>query len=183
MSRGREEATAAAPALAPGNPGRRRILVLGYGNPGRQDDGLGPAAAAEIERLALPGVVVHDNYQLFIEDAADVAEADAVWFVDAAKTGAEPFEISRLSPAENIVVSSHYVQPAVILALAARYCGRAPEAWLLAIRGYEFEFEERLTAGAHDNLRGAVATLAGALIDGCDGAGQATAYTSAKQVM
>jgi hydrogenase maturation protease len=28
-----------------------RVLVIGYGNPGRQDDGLGPAAAAEIEKL------------------------------------------------------------------------------------------------------------------------------------
>jgi hydrogenase maturation protease len=31
---------------------RRRVLVLGYGNPGRQDDGLGPAAVAEIEKMA-----------------------------------------------------------------------------------------------------------------------------------
>ena len=28
--------------------GQMRTLVLGYGNPGRQDDGLGPAVAAGI---------------------------------------------------------------------------------------------------------------------------------------
>ena len=34
------------------------MLLLGYGNPGRLDDGLGPALAAQVERLALPGVTV-----------------------------------------------------------------------------------------------------------------------------
>src|SRR5450432_1649313 len=58
------------------NSGAPRILVIGYGNPGREDDGLGPAAAAEIERLGRPGVSVRGNYQLVLEDAADVAEAD-----------------------------------------------------------------------------------------------------------
>ncbi len=147
----------------PGNGGGRRILILGYGNPCRQDDGLGPAVVTEIERLGLPGVVTQDNYQLVIEDAADVAEADAVWFVDAARTGAEPFEIQRLEPARDIAFSSHEVRPEVILALAQHYCGRAPEAWLLGIRGYEFAFIEELTGGARENLRKAVAALAAEL--------------------
>ena len=34
----------------------RRLLVIGYGNPGRLDDGLGPAFAAQVERLQLPDV-------------------------------------------------------------------------------------------------------------------------------
>ena len=163
---------AAAPEPSGGR--KRRILVLGYGNPGRQDDGLGPAAVAEIERMALPGVIAHDNYQLVIEDAVEVAEADAVWFVDAAKTGAEPYEIHRLAPANDIAFSSHEVKPEVILALARRYCGKAPEAWLLGIRGYEFEFTEQLTGRAQENLRQAVAVLVNAVAAGLDG-GQAAA--------
>ncbi len=83
-----------------------RVLVLGYGNPGRQDDGLGPAAAAEIEKLDWPGVTVCDNYQLVIEDAIDIAEHDVVWFVDAARTGAEPYEVRALSPAFDIAFTS-----------------------------------------------------------------------------
>ncbi len=152
-----------ADAAIAGNGSARRILILGYGNPGRQDDGLGPAVVAEIERLGLPGVITQDNYQLVIEDAADVAEANAVWFVDAARTGAEPFEIQPLEPARDIAFSSHAVKPEVILALAQRFCGRAPEAWLLGIRGYEFAFIEELTDGARENLRKAVAALAAEL--------------------
>ena len=44
----------------------RRILVIGYGNPGRRDDGLGPALAARLEALALPGVTVESDFQLAI---------------------------------------------------------------------------------------------------------------------
>jgi hydrogenase maturation protease len=139
------------------NSGAPRILVIGYGNPGREDDGLGPAAAAEIERLGRPGVSVRDNYQLVLEDAADVAEADVVWFIDAARTGPEPFEIRRLAPAASSSFTSHLAKPETILAIAERYYGRSPEAWLLGIRGYAFDnFHERLSERARDNLRQAV---------------------------
>ncbi len=139
--------------------GKPRVLVLGYGNPGREDDGLGPAAAAAIERLGLGHVTVCDNYQLVIEDAVDVAEADVVWFVDAARAGPEPYEVRRISPAGDIAFNSHSVRPEVVLALAGEYCGRAPEAYLMGIRGYEFEFREGLTDRAHGNLQQAVALM------------------------
>ena len=139
--------------------GRTRILVLGYGNPGRQDDGLGPAAAAEIEKLAWPGVSVQDNYQLVIEDSADIAEHDVVWFVDAARCGAEPYEIRKLGAAHDIAFTSHWLKPETLLAITERYYDTTPEAYLLGIRGYEFEFLEGLTDRARCNLAQAVAAL------------------------
>jgi DNA-binding response OmpR family regulator len=45
-----------------------RVLVIGYGNPGRLDDGLGPALAETLQRLDLPGVTVDADYQLTAED-------------------------------------------------------------------------------------------------------------------
>jgi hydrogenase maturation protease len=142
--------------LAVGAP---RVLVLGYGNPGRQDDGLGPALAAEIEVLGWPGVTVCDNYQLVIEDAVDIAEHDVVWFVDAARDGCEPCEARRLSPAFDVTFSSHLVKPETLLAIAEQYYGKSPEAWLLGIRGYEFEFLEGLTDRASSNLAVALALI------------------------
>ncbi len=147
------------------NPGFLRdhpsVLVIGYGNPGRQDDGLGPAVAAEIERLRWPNVTAYDNYQLNIEDAIDVAEHDVVWFVDAAKTGPEPYAVSDLAPASTIEFTSHIVSPEAILAIAHHHFGRSPRAFLLAIRGYEFEFVEELTNSASDNLSIALTMLTG----------------------
>jgi hydrogenase maturation protease len=138
----------------------KRVLVLGYGNPGREDDGLGPAFAAEIGQLGRQNVTIVDNYQLMIEDALAVADADVVWFVDADKTCPEPFQIRQLLPAHSIAFTSHLVKPEVILALAETYYGKTPEAYLLGIRGYGFEFREGLTGRATENLRGAVAALA-----------------------
>jgi len=145
----------ASPAAGPGRP---RILVLGYGNPGRQDDGLGPAVAAWFDGLGWPNVTAYDNYQLNIEDAVDVAAHEIVWFVDASKAG-PPFAVQDLAPASIIEFTSHIVRPEAILAIAYQYYGRKPQAFLLAIRGYEFEFVEELTAGATDNLRVALAML------------------------
>lgn len=149
-------------ATADGSP-TPRVLILGYGNPGRQDDGLGPAAAALIEGLGWPQVSAFDTYQLDIEDAMDVAAHDVVWFVDAAKTGAEPFTVSDLTPNGTLEFSSHIVRPETILAMAQRYFGRAPEAFLLAIRGYDFDFVEGLTPAAEANLQLAVAMLCDSL--------------------
>jgi len=143
----------------------KRVLVLGYGNPGREDDGLGPAFAAEIGQLRRQNVTVQDNYQLMIEDALAVADADVVWFVDADKTGPEPYHVRTLLPAHEIAFTTHLVKPEVILALAETYYGKVPEAYLLGIRGYCFEFREGLTGRARENLRGAVAALASRVSD------------------
>ncbi len=147
------------PAWTRGGAPGLRILILGYGNPGRQDDGLGPAAAAEIARLGWPNLTAFDNYQLNIEDAMDVAEHDVVWFVDASKTAASPYEVHDISPAASIEFTSHLVRPEAILAIAQQCYGGAPQAFLLAIRGYEFEFIEALTQPATDNLHAALAML------------------------
>jgi hydrogenase maturation protease len=142
------------------NPiGEPRILVLGYGNPGRQDDGLGPAVAAAIEKLAWRNVTAYDNYQLVIEDAIDVAEHDIVWFVDAARIGPAPYFVSDISAAPGIEFTSHLIRPEVILAIAKQYYCRSPQAFLLGVRGYEFEFTEELTVGAAHNLHAAFAML------------------------
>jgi hydrogenase maturation protease len=137
----------------------KRILILGYGNPGRQDDGLGPAVIAEIESMRLPNVTAFDNYQLNIEDAVDVAAHDIVWFVDAARIGASPYSVRVVSPSPTVEFTSHIVRPETILSIARQCYGGAPQAFLLAIRGYEFEFIEALTPGAKDNLQAALGML------------------------
>jgi hydrogenase maturation protease len=140
-------------------PRKARVLILGYGNPGRQDDGLGPAAVSEIESMGLPNLTAFDNYQLNIEDAIDVATHDIVWFIDAAKTGPSPYSVRTVSPSSAIEFTSHIVRPEAILAIARECYGGSPQAFLLAIRGYEFEFIEALTPGAKDNLDAALAML------------------------
>jgi hydrogenase maturation protease len=136
-----------------------RVLVIGYGNPGRQDDGLGPAAAASVAALGWPGVDVLDNYQLVIEDAIAVAGHDLVWFVDAARVGPAPCAVQPLAPRVDARFTSHRLAPDALLAMAAQFCGGAPEAYLLGIRGYRFAFREGLSPRAAANLHAGVALL------------------------
>ena len=136
------------------------ILILAWGNVARQDDGLGPAVAAEAERWALPDVHISVDYQLHVEDAHAISEADRVIFVDASTEGDVPFRWERVEPVEEISFSSHSIQPPSLLGLSRTCFGPPPEAWLLAVRGYLFEpFIEGLTPGAQRNLDAAIAFL------------------------
>lgn len=137
-----------------------RILVIGYGNPAREDDALGPSAAAAVEALALPHVTVDADYQLSVEDAHAVSAHDAVIFVDAATEGPEPFAFTPLTPGPALSFSSHSVLPDSVLALARDAFGWRGRAFVLAIRGYSFApFREAPTPPAAANLEAALAFL------------------------
>ncbi len=126
----------------------------------REDDGLGPAAAEAIEKLAIDDVTVDSNYQLTVEDSAAVAECRYVVFVDAAIDGAEPFSFTRLAPVRQESFSSHSVEPAAVLGLAEDLFSAQAEGYIVGIRGYSFEmFTERMTEKAAANLEQAVAFL------------------------
>ena len=131
-----------------------RGLLIGYGNPGRRDDGLGPALADRIERSALPNLDVDSDYQLTVEDSHNAAGHDFVVFADAAVSGPEPFSFSEIQPAGDPTgFSSHSVPPAGVLALARGIFGAQTRGFVLGIRGYEFDpFQEHLSERAALNL-------------------------------
>nr|MDQ2730551.1 hydrogenase maturation protease [Armatimonadota bacterium] len=63
-------------------------LVIGYGNPLRRDDGLGPMAAQRLAALADPlRVQVLTPYQLSPELAEPISQARFVLFIDASEEG------------------------------------------------------------------------------------------------
>lgn len=133
-----------------------RVLLIGFGNPGRKDDGLGPMLAQRLEGAGMEGLDVDSDYQLTVEDAEAVARYDAVVFADASVNAEEPFEFKRIRPAGAPGFSSHSVEPEAVLMLAKTLFGREPEAYVLGIRGYEFnDFGEGLSEGAAANLEAA----------------------------
>ena len=135
------------------------LLIYGYGNPGRQDDGLGVALAEQLEawvkKERISGIVFDSNYQLNAEDALAVAGSRAVVFIDAAREGKEPFSFRSLAPQNKIAFSTHAMSPESVLALAAELYDARPSAWMLAIRGYEWEPNETPTPAALANLAAA----------------------------
>ncbi len=136
------------------------IILIGFGNPGRLDDGLGPALAEQVEQLDLPRLTVESHYQLAVEHAELVSDHDVVIFADAAIEGEEPFEWSRLAPRLDASFTTHEVAPSTILGLAHNLFGASTEGYLLAIRGYRFDdFGEQLSDLAQNNLSAAIRML------------------------
>jgi hydrogenase maturation protease len=133
--------------------------VIGFGNPGRHDDGLGPAAAERLKARRLPGVFCDADHQLNIEDALSVARHDLVVFIDAARTGRKPFVLTRVRLAA-VPPMSHALGPGAVLAIAAELYGKTPKAWVLAIRGHRWTIGEGLSSTAEQNLALALEYLA-----------------------
>ena len=134
-----------------------KALVIGYGNPGRKDDGLGPALAEAVTARAFEGVAVEQNYQLMVEDAARVAEHDLVVFADAHRSCEPPFVLVEVEPDPKPTFSTHSVSPGAVLSLAREHFGAKARAFVLGIRGYDLEsFEEGLTDQARANLDQAI---------------------------
>jgi hydrogenase maturation protease len=139
-----------------------KTLLIGIGNPGRQDDGLGPAL---VERLAgsrppersvvqIAGGTADTfwAYQLNIEDAHLLRDYEVVVFTDACLEGDGPAAMGPIEPAAAIAFTTHEMSPASVLALGEELYGETPRAFLLAIRGYAWEMEEGLTAESVPNL-------------------------------
>ena len=138
-----------------------KILLIGYGNPGRLDDGLGPMLAEEIEKLNIGDVTVDSDYQLTVEDAAEVAEHDAVIFADASVDGVEPYFLKEVKPGETMSFSSHSCEPEAVLGLCRDMFSKNVPGYAFGIRGYEFnEFGQRLSVKAQHNLDEAITFMA-----------------------
>ncbi|MFO7734524.1 MAG: hydrogenase maturation protease [Candidatus Aminicenantes bacterium] len=135
------------------------MLVLGIGNPGRRDDGLGAEAVARLEALRLPGVTADANYQLNLEDALACARHDLVVFVDAARGLRRPFTFEELKPEGSMPAMTHSLGPGAVLALAESLYGRTPRAYMLGVRGHAWSLGEGLSARAKADLERALAFL------------------------
>lgn len=132
------------------------ILIYGYGNPGRQDDGLGPAFVEALEQwsIAEPGVQLafETNYQLNAEDALTIAGHPMVIFVDATALEGRSFSFRRLLPQSTITFSTHAMPPESVLALCEELYDKHPVAYLLTIRGLRWEPNDPMTPEAEAHL-------------------------------
>jgi hydrogenase maturation protease len=123
-----------------------KVLILGFGNPLRGDDGFGWNAA---ERLAAlvgdPLVDIRPLHQLTPELAEPVSQVGYAIFIDASREGT-PGEL-RIQPLQPAPAGAftHQLTPAALLALARDLYGRAPEAVLFASAGESFEYVMELS--------------------------------------
>ncbi len=145
-------------------------LIIGYGNPSRGDDALGPLALAALERhpAAAGRIELLTDFQLQIELVTDMAGRERVIFIDADASLSQPFSFTPLQAQSGTLSTSHALAPASLLGVYAHFhaCA-APPAFLLAIRGYQFELGAPLSGAARQNLDAAVQMLATWLEQAC----------------
>jgi hydrogenase maturation protease len=136
------------------------ILVIGYGNELRGDDGLGPFVARSLAAANIPSVRVVAARQLLPEFAADLAQARLVVFVDATEAWSESgVEVRSLAAETATDWCTHSADPRPLLALTQAIYGQTPEAWWLTPSGWNFDFGERLSGVAEENARQALVCL------------------------
>lgn len=131
-----------------------KVLVIGYGSPIRGDDALGPLAADRLAERSLPkGVSVIARHVLTAELVADIADHDAVIFLDAGADLA-PGEIRcqpLLPDASGISAMAHFLDPRELLAWCETLHGQAPDSYLVTGGGASFDYAGyALTPAAQD---------------------------------
>lgn len=134
------------------------ILVLGYGNPSRGDDALGPLLLDYIDQhLKTLNVEILTDFQLQVEHALDLQDRELVLFVDASVACERAFDFAELSAARDNSYSSHAMSPSAVLHAYQSVMGQSPPpGFLLSIRGSNFELGEELSNQAQENLQQAI---------------------------
>jgi hydrogenase maturation protease len=124
-----------------------RLLIVGYGNPLRSDDGLGWHVARQLSReISRDDVQTIAVHQLMPEIAESASRAEQVLFIDAAQQGIPgSLSCTQLSPAPAANLQTHKFSPAMILKLAKDLYGRCPPAQLFTVTGESFETGETMS--------------------------------------
>jgi hydrogenase maturation protease len=156
----------------------RPVLIIGFGNTLRRDDGVGAVAAellAAEPRLAGDGVDVLAAYQLLPEMALDIGECSLVIFVDADLRGLPgSIEIRRIeadaprSDADERAqsgASSHHVGGGELVALAAQLTGHRPDAVSIGVGIADIEVGEGLTPAVEAALPKITEIVVGLIAD------------------
>src|SRR5262245_54967619 len=118
--------------MNPPAPGRR-VVIIGYGNTLRGDDGIGPWVARAITDCNWPNTLVLAVQQLTPELVEYLVPDHLVFFIDATLDDvAQGVEINRIGPIDSNL-RTHQSGPHGLLALAKTLYAQAPVAWLVRV--------------------------------------------------
>lgn len=142
------------------------FLIVGYGNPLRGDDGVGPQVARTVADWQIPWVKTLAVPQLMPELAVEMETVDYAIFVDAwGKSGASPppallcLEPIVTPPCHSPPALDHAWSPTALVILTQRLYGRYPQAWLLPIPTERCELGETLSETAQQGVNRALRTI------------------------
>ncbi len=135
-----------------------RLLVYGYGNPARQDDGIAIKFIELLENWVKKNKIVNididTNYQLNIEDAYTISTYDIVIFVDSTDKKIKNFTFKKLECNMNQnSFTTHSFSPETIIYLCKNLFMKDINAYLLLLKGYRWGYGNYISKKALTNLK------------------------------
>jgi len=128
-------------------------LIFTWGNPSRGDDAIGPQVYELLLQQAYNDIDLLTDFQLQIEHTVDLESRQRILFLDASVSAAAPFEFSRLNAVKDESYSTHAVSPQSLLSVYEKVNRQsAPPAYMLSVRGYQFDLGLPLSEEANTNL-------------------------------
>jgi len=133
---------------------RNKTIIIGIGNSGRQDDGLGWLFLDFLKEEGFKNIDLEYRYQLQIEDAELISHYDTVVFVDASKEITKNGYYYKVCKSSNKhSFSTHELVPETILYLAEDLYNKKPNTHILGICGYKWELQIGLSKVAKNNFQ------------------------------
>lgn len=133
----------------------KKILLIGIGNTGRGDDGLGWAFAERLRED--PRLDIACRYQLQVEDADLISRYDKVWFVDASHEQVPGGYCCEPVRGEgHFSYTTHALHPEAVVQLCHQLYDQWPESYLIGISGKDFELGRCMSPAAAQHLERAL---------------------------
>ena len=149
-----------------------RTIIIGYGNIDRGDDG---AAFAIINLVREKwGIAPLEHFdtgmdalgreidsvfvsQLVPEILEMLTDYSRIVFVDAhVGDDLAPMHLAYVTPEYTHTIFTHHMTPAVLTAFLKTLYNHQPEAYLVSVRGYDFDFKQSLSPQTQSLLNAAV---------------------------
>jgi hydrogenase maturation protease len=129
-------------------------LVIGYGNSLRGDDGVGSLVADQVAAWNLPNVRSLSVHQLTPELAAEIAEAEVVFFIDACvmEAGKTQACLKPITSQKGRSRIDHLWSPSVLLHLAQTLYNADPVAYQILIPAIQFDYGTSLSVIAQEGM-------------------------------
>lgn len=143
----------------------KTILIIGLGNPLREDDGIGTGIIEMLAETLSP--VMREKVSLTVAHQVDLVLAEritgynSVIFVDAmASCSGPPVAVKKIEPScEPPAFSSHIGSIPLLLAITSGVYGATPGCYLVAVEGSNFSFGRKLSAKSKNNAALGVQTI------------------------
>jgi len=139
------------------------VWIIGYGNPQRRDDGIGPYAVTKLREILnhKEGIHFYALHQLEPDLAFELRDATLIIFVDAAMNELRGgWEWTRVEPElRSLSYLTHHINPAFLVGLLQSLYNENPEAWMISVQGEDFDIGEGLTKEVEDRVFEVVAEI------------------------